>query len=138
MASDLASAQGDAPPLVPVHGGLEPLAGAGVNLTRWVLIMVCAVLTLLIGAAFYQEKQYTDLLAAGLRAENTSLVVKSDQSNGVNDVQGRREILKAYQEVVNSSREFWMRLGQMMLLNLLLPVLTALLGYVFGSRSAAR
>jgi hypothetical protein len=100
--------------------------------------MVCAVLTLLIGAAFYQEKQYTDLLAAGLRAENTSLVVKSDQSNGVNDVQGRREILKAYQEVVNSSREFWMRLGQMMLLNLLLPVLTALLGYVFGSRSAAR
>jgi hypothetical protein len=45
-------------------------------------------------------------------------------------------MLKTYQEVVNASREFWMKLGQMMLLNLLLPVLTALLGYVFASKPA--
>jgi hypothetical protein len=43
--------------------------------------------------------------------------------------------LKAYQDVANASREFWIKLGQMILLNLLLPVLTALLGYVFASRS---
>ena len=32
-------------------------------------------------------------------------------------------------------REFWLKLSQMVLLNLLLPVLTALLGYIFGTHS---
>jgi hypothetical protein len=115
---------------------LEPLAGAGVNLTKWVLIILSAVLGLLISAAFYQEKQFTDLLGASLRAEGAPLVAKGGQTTGVNNVEGRREMLKTYQEVVNASREFWMKLGQMMLLNLLLPVLTALLGYVFASKPA--
>jgi hypothetical protein len=136
MASDPQSAQKDAPSLVPV-GGLEPLAGADVNLTKWVLIILSAMLGLLISAAFYQEKQFTDLLGANLRAESAPLIAKGGPSTGVNNVEGRREILKTYQEAVNASREFWMKLGQMTLLNLLLPVLTALLGYVFGSKQAS-
>jgi hypothetical protein len=137
VALDTDSVREEPLPLVPLSGRLEPLASAGVNLTKWVLIILCVVLTLLIGAAFYQEKQFTDLLTASLRAESAPLVVKGGQPNGVTDMQGHREMLKAYEEVVDASREFWMKLGQMMLLNLLLPVLTALLGYVFGSRSAA-
>lgn len=31
-------------------------------------------------------------------------------------------------------REFWLQFMQMILLNLLLPVLTAILGYIFGSK----
>lgn len=33
----------------------------------------------------------------------------------------------------SSFREFWLKLVQMILVNVLLPVLTALLGYVFGT-----
>lgn len=32
-------------------------------------------------------------------------------------------------------REFWLKIVQMVLLNVLLPVLTALLGYIFGTQS---
>jgi hypothetical protein len=31
-------------------------------------------------------------------------------------------------------RSFWLQAAQLVLLNLLLPLLTALLGYIFGSR----
>lgn len=137
MATDLESAQREAPPLVPV-GGLEPLAGAGVTLTKWVLMILAAMLVLLISAVFYQEKQFTDLFGASLRTDSAPFVVKEGQPNGVRKVGGQSEMLKTYQEVMNASREFWMKLGQMILLNLLLPVLTALLGYVFGSKQASR
>jgi hypothetical protein len=45
------------------------------------------------------------------------------------------ELQKDYQEANRSHRDFVVQISQMVLLNLLLPVLTALLGYVFGSRS---
>lgn len=34
-------------------------------------------------------------------------------------------------------RDFWLKILQMVLLNVLLPVLTALLGYIFGTQSRA-
>ena len=51
------------------------------------------------------------------------------------------EILKSAREIANdikelrrASREFWTSLSQLFLLNLLIPVLTSILGYIFGSR----
>jgi len=43
------------------------------------------------------------------------------------------ELLKLMQEDKKSSRDFIMQVAQMILLNLLLPVLTAILGYIFAS-----
>ena len=54
--------------------------------------------------------------------------------------QGRQQqhaLLQAYLDAINTTREFWSRIAQLILLNLLLPVLSALLGYVFGSAQAA-
>jgi apolipoprotein N-acyltransferase len=125
--------------LASVSGKLEPLAGAGVSLTRWVLLILTAVLVVLISAACYQEKQFTDILAASLQSEASPVRTTQDvQPNSAEDLKARQELLKTYQDVVNASREFWMKLGQMVLLNLLLPVLTALLGYVFASRSVQK
>lgn len=50
----------------------------------------------------------------------------------------RYVLLKAYLEMANASRDFWSKMAQMILLNLLLPVLTALLGYVFASKSSGK
>ena len=50
----------------------------------------------------------------------------------------QQELLHAYLDAINSTREFWARIAQLILLNLLLPVLTALLGYVFGSSRLPR
>jgi hypothetical protein len=44
------------------------------------------------------------------------------------------ELLIRLVEFKRSSRDFWISLSQLFLLNLLLPVLTAILGYVFGQR----
>ncbi len=50
----------------------------------------------------------------------------------------QQELLRAYLEAINATREYWARIAQLILLNLLLPVLTALLGYVFGSNQLPR
>ncbi len=52
--------------------------------------------------------------------------------------QQQHALLQAYLDAINTTREFWARIAQLILLNLLLPVLSALLGYVFGSAQAPR
>jgi len=46
----------------------------------------------------------------------------------------RLQLLQAYQESYQNSRAFEKDMSQMVLLNLLLPILTAILGYIFGTR----
>jgi hypothetical protein len=87
-------------------------------------------------AACYQKKQFTEILAASLQSEASPVPLgQNSQPNSAEHLKARQDLLKAYQDVANASREFWIKLGQMILLNLVLPVLTALLGYVFASRS---
>ena len=44
---------------------------------------------------------------------------------------------KAQAEERTARRAFWMQIAQLVLINLLLPILTALLGYIFGTRQAS-
>lgn len=53
----------------------------------------------------------------------------------VEHMKARQELLKAYLDAASQTRDFWKGMAQMILLNLLLPVLTGLLGYVFASRA---
>lgn len=46
------------------------------------------------------------------------------------------ELVKLAQENVTADRAYTLQIAQMILLNLLLPVLTAILGYIFGSNRA--
>src|SRR5438309_2839455 len=48
------------------------------------------------------------------------------------------ELVKLAQEEVKADRAYTLQIAQMILLNLLLPVLTAILGYIFGSTNRAR
>ena len=45
-----------------------------------------------------------------------------------------KELQKAQAEERIARRAYWMQIAQLVLINLLLPILTALLGYIFGTR----
>lgn len=47
-------------------------------------------------------------------------------------------LIKNIQEENKASRDFVLQITQMVLLNLLLPILTAILGYIFGSHSEGK
>jgi hypothetical protein len=48
-----------------------------------------------------------------------------------------KELQKSQAEESIARRAFWMQAAQLVLINLLLPILTALLGYIFGTRQAS-
>jgi hypothetical protein len=130
------AARMESPPLAPAEA-VPPLTGAGVHLAKCVLMILAAVLALLILAAFWQEQQFSTMLATSIQSNVGGARPGPDtQQAGPDQLKARQETLKAFQEVADASREFWLKLGQMILLNLLLPLLTALLGYIFGSRHA--
>ena len=114
---------------------LDPLSGAGVQLTRAVLGIVSVALSLLLVIFAYQENAYREMSASAYRS-----VIETAQSppGGASDAKSQVELLASMARNHDSARESWMKVAQLILLNLLLPVLTALLGYVFGSRQPNR
>ena len=57
-----------------------------------------------------------------------------EQVNIPDSTYGRKlEVMRIIQEEKKNYRDFTLQIAQMVLLNLLLPVLTAILGYIFAS-----
>jgi hypothetical protein len=54
------------------------------------------------------------------------------------DLQAASESTTKINEQRKALHDFWIQAAQLILLNLLLPILTALLGYIFGTQQAAR
>ncbi|MES2040080.1 MAG: hypothetical protein V4495_19870 [Pseudomonadota bacterium] len=222
---DVQSATLVAPQAAPTNS-LDPLAGAGVTLTKIVLLILSCVLFLLISALIYQEKRFSDLTTDAYRAAFSDLVINrvnnvqnqqiasildllqaaenvneqekkiillknalqllsklnglatenksfaklvqeiqsvidtptqplsaltlgsilsqaksvltAETTTSVEHLKARQDLLKAYLDATNATRDFWLKIAQMILVNLILPVLTALLGYVFGSKQASK
>lgn len=105
------------PPPVSV-GGLPPLADAGVTLVKRVLLMISAFVILAVVWMWVSECGFSNRIDALATPGGTTL--NQDNLNS---------LLKENADF----REFWLKIFQMVLLNVLLPVLTALLGYIFGS-----
>ncbi len=84
-------------------------------------------------AAELTENSTPDALRAAARRAALLLPTPGAQAR-----QQQHALLQAYLDAINTTREFWARIAQLILLNLLLPVLSALLGYVFGSAQAPR
>ena len=113
-------------------GRLPPVAAAGVLLIKLVLGMVMASVVLL--AAYLLAADMTE--GAALTAATNGLLRQAaaapDQLRQVAD------ITRQLAEERAAFRAFWLQIAQLILLNLLLPLLTALLGYIFGTSRAAR
>ena len=106
---------------------LAPLPRAGFNLARMLLYIIGGYMLFLIVLftfnTFDASKQITEL-----------------SGNITNDTvfSQRLELIKLVQEEKKNFRDLVLQLSQMILLNLLLPVLTAILGYIFGSKEDRR
>lgn len=141
------------PPPAPIS--MPELAKAGVSLARWVLVMIAGFIILALILITVSEwnaqsasNEYSKALVtslAGRRPPST----KADSLASKDTVAASRMLASARADSVTAralmghlseeraaSRQFVIQIFQMVLLNVLLPVLTALLGYVFGSTKA--
>jgi hypothetical protein len=112
---DLASAQAVTPPNAPVGGSLTGRERAGIYLTWGVLGIIIVFLILVLAALWWNESR--------------SAALSSRVLEGAIDAAK----LQAIAEERTSFRTFWLEITKTILLNVFLPVLTALLGYVFGT-----
>ena len=106
---------------------LDPKSRIGYHLARIVLAMIGAFLIFLI---LY--------ILLNLPAQHAQLDYKSLSNLPDSVLSNRLTILKAVQANEKESRDFVVQISQMVLLNILLPILTAILGYIFGSHSESR
>jgi hypothetical protein len=115
---------------------LPPVAAAGVLLAKIVLAMVMVSILLLAayliivdandGAALAQA--YGDVI----RQASPGTPATADQLRTLG------ELAKQMGEQRQAFRAFWLQVAQLVLLNLLLPLMTALLGYIFGTTHVAQ
>ena len=118
---DLSSAQ----PVSPTLGDkvevseLRGLPKAGVDLAKRVLTIACvfvAIAVIWVGISEFGYAQWLHHPSALPPGTDAAVVIKEQAA----------------------FREFWLKIFQVVLLNMLLPVLTAVLGYTFGSQSTGR
>ena len=113
-------------------GRLPPVAAAGVLLTKIVLAMVMACVVLL--AAYLISADLTE--GAALTEATNSLLKQPGGS--AEQLHQLSEIIHQLADQRAAFRAFWLQMAQLILLNLLLPLLTALLGYIFGTTRTGR
>ena len=111
-------------------GRLPPVAAAGVLLTKVVLAMVMACVVLL--AAYLVAADFTE--GAALTQATNSLL--RQPGGNAEQLHQLSEIIHQLADQRAAFRAFWLQMAQLILLNLLLPLLTALLGYIFGTTRA--
>lgn len=114
------------PDVAPVKE-LPPIARAGVNLAKWVLVILSGFMIAAVAVLVWSETTSLSVAEAGY-SQLSNPGTSTEAATVVKEVIDR---LDAQRKVF---REFWLQFAQMVLLNLLLPVLTGILGYVFGSR----
>ena len=120
---DLGNAQPVTPARAPVGDPLSGREKAGVSLTWGVLTMISIFVTVMIVFLWTNESKSSDALIRVLGIRDSLTAVPALDTTRFRLVSAERA----------SFRSFWLGLTQMILLNVLLPVLTALLGYVFGT-----
>jgi hypothetical protein len=104
-----------------------PLTQVGIGLVQWVLIIMSGFIAVIIIGYGLKEYQSTKLL------EYCQQELLSDKTEEVKSIRAK-ELIEKIREDQIEFRKFLKDMVQLILLNALLPVLTALLGYVFGTR----
>jgi len=117
---DVKSAQDVTPASAPVGTALSGRERAGIYLTWGVLGIIAAFLIVILAILWSNESQSAALSSRLLEAP----VLDAARLQSVAEQRG-------------TFRTFWLEMTEKILLNVFLPVLTALLGYVFGTTQAA-
>ena len=101
------------------------LSQAGFKLAKLTLFIISGVIVFAMLVIIFKQLSATSAL------DQLSKLPASDDAA----FQHKLELYKLAQEEAKSYRDFIIQFLQMILLNLLLPILTAILGYIFGSSS---
>ena len=132
---DLSQAIDVTPPEAPVAAPPAFITRAGVNLVKWLLVIISGFILLAFfsyGLEWYQVNKRMSAFEQELKnlrkgeAEGTEIAAHLEKA--MDSVRIEQKELKAH----------WIKIIQLILLNVLLPVLTALLGYIFGTREGTR
>ncbi|MGH7186332.1 MAG: hypothetical protein ACREIB_08685, partial [Pseudomonadota bacterium] len=107
--------------------GLSPISQAGINLATWVLVILSGFMIVAVAVLLWSESTSLSLAETGY-SQLSSPGASTEMATAL------KELIDRLDAERKAFREFWHEFAQMVLLNLLLPVLTAILGYVFGSR----
>jgi hypothetical protein len=115
------------------YADLTGLQRSGVRLASWVLGLIGVLAVLLLG--FIATSEY---FVRPPEVATTQLLIQHAAQHYAQT--GESETLKQANELLvhlatinRASRDFWLDYSQFLLMNLLLPVLTSVLGYVFGT-----
>lgn len=117
---------------------LPPIKEAGVNLVKLVLFIMIGFIILFLVCSMIEQYTQTDYIEKRLDAYCKKLLDDKNISNikdkleVVKEIQ--QEIQKEKREVQTALRVHWKGILQLVLINTLLPILTALLGYIFGTK----
>lgn len=115
---------------------LQPITKAGVSLAKWLLVMISAFIGVAILTYLLEEISINQRLST-VEEQTQQLLLDKDfstqneQYNLLIDM--RKQIISERRDF----QDFWKNTVQIILLNVLLPVLTALLGYIFGSKEGS-
>jgi hypothetical protein len=113
--------------VLPTVRDLSPLSRVGYNLAIFILVIISAFVLLLSIKIFFT------------RLESFHEVKMPEMTNfGDPNFEKQLQLMELLQEEKKNYRDFIMQMSQMVLLNLLLPILTAILGYIFGSKAETR
>ena len=119
---------------------ISGLQRAGVELAKWVLIIISgalATLTVLVASSeLWPTSEVTSMHTLVLEIHKQTSSLPADDPKLPAARKDLQEITRQIADAKQSERAFWMQFSQMILLNLLLPVLTAILGYVFGANNS--
>jgi hypothetical protein len=121
-------------PAQPSVKDLDPLAKAGVLLAKFVLWTVALSIATVFGLFVFVELSASpELTAASAKLAAQAAALKPESP----EFQQMAATLARIEEHKKDARAHLMNVSQMILLNLLLPVLTAILGYIFGTQRAS-
>jgi len=106
---------------------LPPLSRVGYNLSIFILCIISVFILFLIVFLIFSKIDASDKIEVPKQVNIPDSTFNK-----------KLELIKIIQEEKKSYRDFIVQISQMILLNLLLPTLTAILGYIFGSRSEGK
>ncbi len=118
---------------------MSGLQCAGVDLAHVVLGIIAVALVVLTALVMTSEiwptSDVTELHKLVLSIHGKSVGLPADHAALPAIRKDLQDLTRQIVDAKQAQRAFWMQFSQMVLLNLLLPVLTAILGYVFGANA---
>ena len=106
---------------------LAPLSRVGADLSKFILWIISGFVAFL---AIFLIFNHPDA--------SSQITIPTQANIPDSSFSHKLALIKAIQEEKKSYRDFIVQISQMVLLNLLLPTLTAILGYIFGSKGESR